>query len=252
MTACPGWMAAILIDTQDFSPETGGIALGDSPNIESYYAVGFNSTRRALLNSETSMSLNSFRYGDAAEGLMDISDRASNVECVVLLGGFNSDEDPWVDDDHVYGFVPTEMKLGNLVAAGVSVTSPYDGVVAATGDTPQGAQWFESEIQDAGSTPVVFIDEDSSGNVVVAGSIGDSIAALILVSEPDANNGSFTIENVDGDDIDIDEIDADSNGCMILNLGVMTAASHTLAITFNNPGAVALLRGYIAALEAVE
>lgn len=258
MTACPGWMAAVLIGDKDFSPETGGFTLGDEPNIETYNAVGFSSARRALINSETSMTLDSFRYGESAEQLITYSNDATNVDCVILLGGFDSDGDPWTDEKHPYGFVPTEMKVGEVVASGVSVTAPYDGVVAATAETPQGDRWYESTVPSTGksdNSPVIFVDANTSNKEPTlehsGGKKGDRVVLAVLSVEGSGVTATVAGTDLSSKTVTLAELDNDSNGFKLYELGNLGAdATANAKVTFNTDTNKTVV-GYLAAVKAL-
>ena len=258
MTACPGWMAAVLIGDKDFSPETGGFTLGDEPNIETYNAVGFSSARRALINSETSMTLDSFRYGEAAEELITYSSDATNVDVVILLGGFDKDDDPWTDNNHPYGFVPTEMKVGEVVASGISVTAPYDGVVAATAETPQGDRWYEStvpstgKVASAGDNPVTYVEATGTTKafdlVTTDHKKGDRVVLALLSAA-----ASMTVQATGTSKsaaIDITELDNDDNGFKLYELGDLSSDGAAVKLTFNSAANKEAV-GYAAVLTAL-
>ena len=253
MTALPGWMAAILVDDKDVSPETGGFTLGGSANLESYNAVGFNSARRALINSETSITLDSFRYGDSAEGLLELSDNAGSVDCVILLGGFNNAENPWVSSDHPYGFVPVSAKIGKVAASGISFTAPYDGLVAATADIPQADQWAETKPSTTGkyaTSPVVYVDIDDTTNVATVSAVGQNLYFLCLECKP-ANNGTIKVKPVKGGaaDVTVTPISVDDNACQIIDLGPAVTANDTVTFTFSSSSNNPILTGYLFAVS---
>ena len=262
MTACPGWMAAVLIGDKDFSPETGGFTLGDEPNIETYNAVGFSSARRALINSETSMTLDSFRYGEAAEELITYSNDASNVDVVILLGGFDKDGDPWTANNHPYGFVPTEMKVGEVVASGVSVTAPYDGVVAATAETPQGDRWYESVVPSTGkapsanTSPVLFVDANDTNTTKVhqltltGGKKGDRVVLAVLEVKGSGVTATAVGTSISSS-VALEALANDSNGFKLYELGTLSKdADASTTVTFNSSSSKTVV-GYLAAVKAL-